>query len=221
MPERNHVHKPSTGLKNHTVTKPEFIRCCSVPQQEEQNKTRDFFITSPQCCILSHSVGCKDPRSIPPSHLAPTFTPLQCCSQKKESSTERYIIIHIFCTIKLLQTIIQLGQIAMWLPAEMEAPFLPPLPWWKNSADCWSMFSPCSHLIIYKASLQGCCSLHCTGSSLTVRYCIFFFLHTAYVLKSTVLITCSWGNNKHCWREKNVNQGNWRQNQSESKTLFC
>lgn len=80
MPERNHVHKPSTGLKNHTVTKPEFIRCCSVPQQEEQNKTRDFFITSPQCCILSHSVGCKDPRSIPPSHLAPTFTPLQCCS---------------------------------------------------------------------------------------------------------------------------------------------
>lgn len=148
-------------------------------------------------------------------------TPLQCCSQKKESSTERYIIIHIFCTIKLLQTIIQLGQIAMWLPAEMEAPFLPPLPWWKNSADCWSMFSPCSHLIIYKASLQGCCSSHCTGSSLTVRYCIFFFLHTAYVLKSTVLITCSWGNNKHCWREKNVNQGNWRQNQSESKTLFC
>lgn len=33
-------------------------------------------------------------------------TPLQCCSQKKESSTERYTIIYIFFTIKLLQTII-------------------------------------------------------------------------------------------------------------------
>lgn len=100
-----------------------------------------------------------------------------------------------------------------WANCYVAASRKPSLLWWKNSADCLlkHVFTTQSFNFIQSLiarGLQFALAVH-------LQWGPVFFFCILPVFWSPLYLTCSWGNNEHCWRRGNVNQGNWRQNQSE------